>query len=142
MIRLPGWGDEAVPPRAAGGGFVPHLESLEARLVLSGKIKMDFAVANPDVPAHVSTLPPPAVGLAPAPGGAGEAAGLVQLPGGESGFDRGGGDWIDPAKTDKDKFEPYYAGGSASGSAHVLGVWVGVGNESPVPAAKATPILF
>jgi hypothetical protein len=147
MIRLLGRGDEAGPPRAAAdAGFVPRLETLEARVALSTwsvgkKVKIDFAVANPDVPAQVSTLPPPAVGVAPPPADADAAAGLVRVPG-RAGFDRGGGHGFDPAKTDKDKFEPYYAGGSANGSVDVLGVWVGTGVETPAATGKATPILF
>ena len=108
MIRLLGCGDGAVAPR-----FVPQLEALEGRVVLSGKVKIDFEVADPGVPVQVSTVPAPAAGLlaAPAdPGGATGATAPVHVHGsGVSGFDRVGGIWVDPAKTDKDKFEPYYA---------------------------------
>ena len=91
MIRLLGWGDETVPPqKAADPGFMPLLESLEARVVLShgGKVKIDFEIANPHVPAHVSTLPPPAVDLAATPAGSDGPSGLVHVPVGQDGFDR------------------------------------------------------
>ena len=100
MNGLLSWGDESVGPRAAGTrGFVPTLESLETRVVLShgGKVKIDFEVANPHVPAHVSTLPPPTVHLAAAPAGPDEPTGLVQVAGDQDGFDRvwvGSGDDI------------------------------------------------
>jgi hypothetical protein len=92
---------------------VPQLESLDGRVVpaLVGKIKIDFAVANPDVPAHVSTLPPPAVGLAAPPAGSDGLSGPtgpVQVPGGSAaGFERAsdGGGWLN-LKTGE-KFHEY-----------------------------------
>jgi hypothetical protein len=114
MNGLLSWGDESVGPRAESTrGFVPNLESLESRVVLShgGKVKIDFEIANPHVPAHVSTLPPPAVHLAAAPAGpdgASEATGLVHVSGDQDGFDR---------------------------------VWVGSGDDIAIKR-KATPILF
>src|SRR5947209_3936995 len=82
-----GVGDEAGPSRAAPDrGFVPRLESLEARVVLSEgkKVKIDFAITDP---AQVSTVSPPAVGLVAPPAGPFAAAGPVQVPGGNAGFD-------------------------------------------------------
>jgi hypothetical protein len=86
MIRLLGWGDETTTPRAEQG-FVPRLESLEHRVVLSEgrKVKIDFAVTDA---AQVSTVPAPVVGLVAPPSGAGGSAGSVTAPGGEAGFDR------------------------------------------------------
>jgi hypothetical protein len=109
MNGLLGRSDEAAGPQsAANRGFVPQLESLVARVALSTwgagkKVKIDFAVANPEVPAHVSTLPPPAVGLAAAPADANGLSDPVHVPGGdEAGFARVGvgGGW-DLAKSGK-----------------------------------------
>src|SRR5262245_9517125 len=126
MIGLSGRGVEVDAPRTAGRVFVPTLEFLEGRTVPGyGKVKIDFEVANPEVPAHVSTLPPPAAGLAAPPADAGEAAGLIHLPGdGKAGFDRGAGGF-ELAKTDKDKFEPYYESARANKAVLIVDVWVG-----------------
>jgi hypothetical protein len=119
MIRLLGWGDEAVPPRAAAArGFVPQLETLDGRVVPS-RVKIDFCLADTGVPAQLSTVTPvPAVSLVAAPAGqdgANALTGLVNVPGsGEAGFDRVGATWFDVQKTDKDKFEPYAYKGYAS----------------------------
>jgi hypothetical protein len=85
MIRLLGWGDETTP-RAAEPGFVPRLESLEHRVVLSEgrKIKIDFGVT---AAAQVSTEPAPVVGLVAPPADPTAAGGSVQVPGGTAGFD-------------------------------------------------------
>lgn len=111
MVRLLGWGDGAVSPRvSAAPGFVPQLEALDGRVVPShtGKVKIDFAIANPDVPAHVSTLPPPAADLAAAPAPPDGTTGLVHFPGsGEAGFEHV---WVGGAGRDfaaADKFHEY-----------------------------------
>lgn len=106
MIRLLGWGDEAVPPRAAAArGFVPQLEALDGRVVPSG-VKIDFCLADTGVPPQVSTVtPPPDVVLLGAPASPGGAA-PVQVPD-AAGFHRVGDVGLEFTKTDKDKFEPY-----------------------------------
>jgi hypothetical protein len=85
MIRLLGWGDETATPRAEEPGFVPRLESLEHRVVLSEgkKVKIDFAMTDP-VQAGTAS---PAVGLVAPPADPTAAGGSVQVPGGTAGFD-------------------------------------------------------
>ena len=94
MNGLMGWGEGGMGPRTAGNpGFVPQLESLEARVALSTwsagkKVKIDFVDEYPHIPAHVFTLPPPAPGLA-APAGSADPdgpPGLVHAPAGQDGF--------------------------------------------------------
>jgi hypothetical protein len=77
-------------------------------------VKIDFCVADPGVAAQVSTVAPaPAVGLVATPAGpdgANSATAPVHVHGsGDSDFHRDGRTWFEPAKTDKDKFEPHYA---------------------------------
>jgi hypothetical protein len=135
-------GGVAVDEGRAGRGFVPHVESLEGRVVPGyGRVKIEFEVANPEVPAQVSTLPPPAADLA-APQAEANGVGLVQLPGsGESGFNRGDGTGFELAKTDKDKFEFSLVSVSTNGAGQDHGVWVGSGPVD-VTVSKASPKLF
>jgi hypothetical protein len=116
MNGLVGWGEGGAGPRTAGNpGFVPQLESLEARVALSTwsagkKVKIDFVDENPHIPAHVFTLPPPAPALAAAPADPDAPPGLVHAPAGQDGFHS---------------------------------VWVGPGDDvTTMRSGKATPILF
>src|SRR5262249_14170363 len=116
MVRLLGWGDEAVSPRAADRGFVPRLEALDERLTPGfGKVKCDFVPASGrGVAVQQAPGRPPAVSLLAAPtdpAGATGPTGPVQVLGdGEAGFDQ---------------------------------IWVGGSvQETPVRVGKASPILF
>jgi hypothetical protein len=84
MIRLLGWVDETT--RAAEPGFVPRLESLEHRVVLSEgkKVKIDFAAIDP---VQVWTVPAQAVGLVAPPADPADTGGPVQVAGGVLGFE-------------------------------------------------------
>jgi hypothetical protein len=115
MIGLLGWGEEGAAPRAAARGFVPQLEVLDGRVLPShfGNVKIDFALASgPGVAVQQMTESPPGVSLLASP----------VNPDGASGH---------------------------TGPVHVLGgeggfdpVSVGgVGQETPISMARASPVL-